>query len=440
MTEKLNPQLIREYLKLRQKVGELELYRTESVKTIETLKKFRALFYDSPDLTIICNKEGKVIFVNDSVEKLSGATSEEVSDEGFPALFDDEDLARASKAFSAVLKGEQIIIELTFKHSGLLFEFKGIPMRDDSGAVAGVMAIARDITSKKRTEEELIKYMHLLEEKLHRQAVGLRSLEERLKEETALKDALARTLEDTEFKYAQLADAVSDGVIVLGDDANIRYASSRASLLLGYGAGELSGRSCRAILPGDKALLFEKMCRVIDPVLDFSQKEMPLLHKRGAIVKAELRCIACEVAGRRSVQLLLSPSYPPKIVGAEHKTLLAAIEHSGSLIAITDINGFIEYANTTFAEATGIEIGSLLGRHIKTISSTARMEDNDDLWMTVLEGNPWRGGLKTSAKDGGVFFSPGLVAPIKSDDGDITHLVCVQENVPEGPRVITPSR
>ncbi|MBI5455258.1 MAG: PAS domain S-box protein, partial [Deltaproteobacteria bacterium] len=440
MTEKLNPQLIREYLKLRQKVGELELYRSEAAKTVDSLKKFKALFYDSPDLSIVCSKEGKVLFINEVVEKLSGATSDEVYEEGLPALFDEEDLGKASRAFSSALRGENILVELTFKHSGLVSEFKGFPMRDDSGNITGIMAVAREISSRKRTEEELIKYMHLLEEKLHRQSVGLRSLEERLKEETAFKDSLARALNDNELKYMQLADSVSDGVIVLDNDAAIRYASSRAALLLGYGPGELSGRSCRAILPGDKALLFEKMCRVMDPVLDFSQKKAPLLHKCGKVLEADIRCVACEVAGRRSVQLIVSPQPAPKAAGAELKTLLAAIEHSGSLISITDINGLLEYANTTFLKATGIEKGSFLGRHIKTISTAAKPEDNDDLWLTVLEGSPWRGVLRTSAKDGGVFFSPGLVAPIKSDDGDITHLVCVQENVPEGPSVTMPSR
>lgn len=83
------------------------------------------------------------------------------------------------------------------------------------------------------------------------------------------------------------------------------------------------------------------------------------------------------------------------------------------IISRTDLNGVITYANETFAEISGYEIGELVGRphnivrHPDMPAAVFR-----ELWETVNQKKQWTGIVKNLRKDRGFYWVRALVSGV----------------------------
>lgn len=132
----------------------------------DKLEKHGILFDNISDLVYICDTEENVLFLNKMFEKFSGHKPEEFIGKSFAPLFNGEDLKKAIDLYSRTLKGESPQQEICFKDTGILCEYKSIPLRDERGNITGVIGIARDITERKRLEDELKESNRTLEERV----------------------------------------------------------------------------------------------------------------------------------------------------------------------------------------------------------------------------------------------------------------------------------
>ena len=107
------------------------------------------------DLAYIYDTKGNILFVNKVFKKLTGHKPESFFGKSFAPLFDEENLEKAMDVYARTLKGESPQYELYFKDTGNLCEYKNIPLKDEKGNVIGVMGVARDITMRKRMEDQL---------------------------------------------------------------------------------------------------------------------------------------------------------------------------------------------------------------------------------------------------------------------------------------------
>jgi len=151
--------------------GELKEARARIEALSETLasreKEFRdyeLLFSGLRDLAYICDTGGRVLYINNAFEELSGRKVSEFMGRPFAPLFDGEDLKKAIDYYTRTLQGESPVFEVRFKDTGTLCQFKNQPVEDESGAITGVMGSARDITLQKAMEEEFKKNAALFAE------------------------------------------------------------------------------------------------------------------------------------------------------------------------------------------------------------------------------------------------------------------------------------
>lgn len=83
------------------------------------------------------------------------------------------------------------------------------------------------------------------------------------------------------------------------------------------------------------------------------------------------------------------------------------------IISRTDLKGVITYANETFAEISGYEIGELVGRPHNIV----RHPDMPavvfrDLWETINQKKQWTGIVKNLRKDRGFYWVRALVSGV----------------------------
>ncbi len=154
--------------------GELEGYRGADKdftyrKKVE--KEFEDLFNLSQDLMCISSLDGEIFKVNPSWEKTLGYTSAEIIELGWKKLVHPADLEPVDKKIEKQLKGEPVLdfVNRYRCKDGTYrtLEWKSFPSEDGK-----VYATARDITERKKVEEEKIKLEEQLRQAIKMQAVG----------------------------------------------------------------------------------------------------------------------------------------------------------------------------------------------------------------------------------------------------------------------------
>jgi len=134
---------------------------TERKQAEEALRKseglFRAIFETAQDSIFIKDRTLNYIQVNPAMEKLFGQPASKLIELTDDDLFGEEAGAHISEVDSRVLGGEIIKEEHTKPVKGIphTFHVIKVPICDSSGEIIGLCGIARDITERKRTEEQI---------------------------------------------------------------------------------------------------------------------------------------------------------------------------------------------------------------------------------------------------------------------------------------------
>jgi len=114
----------------------------------------------------------------------------------------------------------------------------------------------------------------------------------------------------------------------------------------------------------------------------------------------------------------------------ELRVLSNAIEQNPASIVISDTHGTIEYVNPKFTQSTGYSFSEAIGKNTRILKTgVTPMEDYVDLWTTISSGKIWQGEFCNQKKDGTQYWESVLISPVFSTYGKITHYVAVKEDI-----------
>jgi PAS domain S-box-containing protein len=114
---------------------------------------------------------------------------------------------------------------------------------------------------------------------------------------------------------------------------------------------------------------------------------------------------------------------------------VAAMGAAANGIAITDVNGVMEWINPAFTKLTGYSADECIGRSLNVLKQgTLTPELNEQLWKTIRAGQVWRGDVVNKRKDGSLFNVEITITPVRSATGQITHLVAIKQDITERKR------
>ena len=110
--------------------------------------------------------------------------------------------------------------------------------------------------------------------------------------------------------------------------------------------------------------------------------------------------------------------------------LSTAVESAANGVAITDREGRILWINPAFTRLTGYTSEEAIGRDQRLLKSGAHpSEFYRQLWVTLLQGEPWQGELVNRRKDGSLYTEEMTITPVRAGGGDITHFVAIRQDV-----------
>ncbi len=110
--------------------------------------------------------------------------------------------------------------------------------------------------------------------------------------------------------------------------------------------------------------------------------------------------------------------------------LSRAVESSASMILITDSDGKIEYVNPRFTTVNGYTIEELIGKSPRIFQAIETSEDvYTEMRKDILSGKEWQGEFYNKKKNGDRYWSKSIVSPIRDENGQISHIVSIQEDI-----------
>ncbi|MEM2546993.1 MAG: PAS domain S-box protein, partial [Candidatus Bathyarchaeia archaeon] len=135
----------------------------------ESEKRYRTLVEAAPDVIYAISSEGKILSLNPAFERITGWKREEWIGKPFAEIIHPDDVYKAVESFKRTLAGKPETVELRVRaKSGeyLVGEFISVPLIEN-GQIVGEFGIARDVTSRKKYEEELQNVSKTLHTLLH---------------------------------------------------------------------------------------------------------------------------------------------------------------------------------------------------------------------------------------------------------------------------------
>ncbi|MDP3266690.1 MAG: EAL domain-containing protein [Sulfuricurvum sp.] len=112
--------------------------------------------------------------------------------------------------------------------------------------------------------------------------------------------------------------------------------------------------------------------------------------------------------------------------------LSQAVEQSPNAIVITDLDANIEYANAAFVKTTGYELDEVIGKNPQLLHSGKTPSTSyADMWDHLTRGENWQGEFINRRKDGTEYIEFIRIAPVRQNDGKITHYMAIKEDISE---------
>lgn len=243
--------------------------------------------------------------------------------------------------------------------------------------------------------------------------------------------------EEEHGRLAALVDSSDDAIIGKRLDGTITSWNPGAERLFGYSSWEAVGKSMRMLLPperadeesdilarigrGERIEHFETVrVRKDGTKIDVSVTISPIKNSRGTIVGASK--IARDISERKRAADEL----------ADQK--FALDQHA--IVAVTDVQGTITYANDKFCAISQYARHEVIGQNHRILKSGHHPKEFfQQMYRTIAHGKVWHGEIKNRAKDGSMYWVDTTIVPLMGGDGKPRQYIAIRTDITELKRV-----
>ena len=194
--------------------------------------------------------------------------------------------------------------------------------------------------------------------------------------------------------------------------------------------------------PASRRLLQNWNCQIGDRVPEFWQQEITEVTTQQKNKVLDFSCdgivyaaTISYVASSQYVNLYLT-NITERISAEESLRLQsAALNAAANEVLITDINGAIEWVNPAWCATTGFSFEQAIGKNPRISKSGKHPQAfYKNMWQQILSGKTWQSEMLNKRSDGTLYYEDVTIAPVRDNQGRITHFVGIKQDISERKR------
>jgi PAS domain S-box-containing protein len=243
----------------------------------ESEERYRLHFENVQDIVFSLDRDGRITAVSPSVRSVLGYEPSELIGRrlGETPLLGEEALSLARANIARVLAGERVEASYSVVNKAggaVVMEISASPLQK-AGVVEGVLGVARDVTRRKKAEDELLALNDTLEQRVAERTKAIEEVNRRLRAEVTERQRAQQALERA--KEAAEAASRAKSQFLAGMSHELRTPLNAiigfAQLLGGLSFGELNDRQRRYV--NNIETSGHHLLQLINDILDLSKVE-----------------------------------------------------------------------------------------------------------------------------------------------------------------------
>ena len=199
-------------------------------------EKFRGLAERSFDLIFVTDAKGNTTYVSPACERIFGYKSEEMTGRHFAEFLVESDAQKATQKFADHIRNRNIeILSVEAKKkdgTSVFIEVNPSPVIQN-GKVTGMQGIIRNITERKKSEEELQRARDELETRVRQRTADLAQAIEELQKEIAERKQAEESLRKAEERFRTVFENTIVGLYRTTPDGRILLANPALIKMMG---------------------------------------------------------------------------------------------------------------------------------------------------------------------------------------------------------------
>ncbi|MGB2841296.1 MAG: PAS domain-containing protein [Halobacteriota archaeon] len=355
----------------------------------EREKQYRAIFNAAMDSFLICDSRGNVVEVNPQACKMYGysyeefmkLSSKEVVHPDYYPLFEQflRDVQTTGEFHAESVDVRKDGSPMNIEVRGRMFDYKSKPH---------LLAVVKDITERKKTEEKLKLFSHSVESSVDGIAMG--NLEGRI---TYVNEAFVRM-----FGYSKEELIGKEIAFIYPEDLIPELEEALKATMKGGWVGELVGK------------------RKNGELFPMAISASTVLDDKGEII--------AHTASHQDIT-------ERKRVEKEIRKLSSAVEQSIDGIAVGDIELNLTYVNDAFARMHGYSSEEMIGMKVGDLHTEEQIDEYGRYINQIKTEGSWMGEIGHVRKDGTPFPTYMYFTLLKGDDGEPTGILAVARDITE---------
>ncbi len=245
-----------------------------------------------------------------------------------------------------------------------------------------------------------------------------------------------KALLSSQQNFKLLFDTIDDFIFILDTKGDILQTNSIVEKRLGFTSEELIGTNVLMVHPPERR---DEAGFIVGEMLAgrASFCPVPLVTKEGSQIPVETRVIFGKWDGQEVLFGISRDVTERQRLDAELKMQSAAFESFALPIIITDDQGKINWANSSFLNLSGYQMEEIIGKTNGELIKSGIQDEEfyKKMWSTIQKGEIWSGELYNKKKNGTIYPEEQTISPVFDHLWKIRNYIAIKIDITDRKRM-----